>query len=201
MKNHEILLRLRRITRFNFSVLISWNPWPVARTWLVVAICHFSFFIVVIGCGESPKEKPPQSTIPKSAQKEKDYLPKKGRMDYMSSQEWRKAVFTPIQEKLTSKGNPSEGKYYYFINCATCHGVKGNGNGPTASALDPKPRDHTDGNYMNKLTDQQLFDVVEKGGPAMNKSVVMPNWGDKLTKEQIWDLVAYMRTLAKGNDK
>lgn len=124
------------------------------------------------------------------------HLPKEGRTDYMSATEWRKAVFSFTGTKLTPKGNPKDGKYYYFVNCATCHGTKGNGKGATASALDPKPRDHTDGNYMNNLTDQQLFDVVNRGGPAMNKSVVMPNWGDKLTKKQIWDVVAFMRTLA-----
>ena len=124
------------------------------------------------------------------------HLPKEGRKDYMSATEWRKAVFSFSGTKLTPKGNPKEGKYYYIVNCATCHGTKGNGKGATASALDPKPRDHTDGTYMNNLTDQQLFDVVNKGGPAMNKSVVMPNWGDKLTKKQIWDVVSFMRTLA-----
>ena len=131
-----------------------------------------------------------------SQKRKASHLPKEGRSDYMSASEWRKAVFTFSGTNLTPRGNAKEGKYYYFVNCATCHGTKGNGKGATASALDPKPRNHTDGTYMNNLTDQQLFNVVDKGGPAMNKSVVMPNWGDKLTKKQIWDVVAFMRTLA-----
>jgi cytochrome c oxidase cbb3-type subunit 3 len=131
-----------------------------------------------------------------SQKRKAPHLPKAGAVEYMSAKEWRKAVFTFSGTNPIKKGSPKEGKYFYFVNCATCHGVKGNGKGPAAPALDPKPRDHTDGSYMNKLTDQQLFDVVDIGGPAMNKSVVMPNWGDKLTKKQIWDVVAFMRTLA-----
>ena len=95
-------------------------------------------------------------------------------------------------------GDPVSGRMYYVENCATCHGAEGKGDGPTAvsARMDPAPRNHTDGTYMNTRTDEQLRKVVAEGGPAEGKSMWMPDWADKLSDAQIWDLVAYMRCIA-----
>ena len=91
----------------------------------------------------------------------------------------------------------AKGKAKYQEVCAACHGATGKGDGPAAAGLPTKPRNHTDGAYMGKLKDQQIFDTIKKGGQAVGKSPLMPPWGGQLTDAQIQDLVAYIRTLAR----
>lgn len=94
------------------------------------------------------------------------------------------------------QGDAKAGKEKYLTLCAGCHGTSGKGDGPGAERLSPKPRDHTNGEYMNTLTDQYLFDVVKKGGRAAGLSELMPGWGRALSDKEIQDLVAYVRALA-----
>jgi len=77
--------------------------------------------------------------------------------------------------------------------CATCHGPSGKGDGALAANLPVKPRDHTDKEYMSKLSDEDLFKVIKGGGNAVGKSPLMPPSG--LTDDQIKDVIAYIRTL------
>jgi mono/diheme cytochrome c family protein len=105
---------------------------------------------------------------------------------------------------LSGCGNPvaKEGKALYAYYCTHCHGPKGNGEGFNAMNLDPKPRDHTDGNeaYMAGRTNEELFEAVSKGGAAISKSPYMPPFGAVLSEREIWMLVTHLRTLHK-NDK
>ncbi|MFN3477625.1 MAG: c-type cytochrome [Candidatus Methylomirabilales bacterium] len=94
------------------------------------------------------------------------------------------------------QGDAKAGKEKYLTLCASCHGTSGKGDGPAAAALNPKPRDHTNGKYMNTLTDQYLFSVIKEGGKAVGLSELMPPWGRALNDKEIRDLVAYVRTLA-----
>ena len=87
------------------------------------------------------------------------------------------------------------GKALYEQRCAPCHGPDGKANTPTAQALQPPPRDHSDGVYMNALTDSHLFRVIKEGGPAVGKSPIMPPQFD-LKDDQLNDIVAFLRTLA-----
>ena len=89
------------------------------------------------------------------------------------------------------------GQRDYSLYCATCHGAEGNGDGPLAGSLDPVPAKHSDGEYMNSLTDEYLFRVVHEGGAAVGKSPMMAGWGGTLSDEQILSLVAFMRSLAE----
>jgi len=93
-------------------------------------------------------------------------------------------------------GDAAEGAAHYKMYCATCHGETGCGDGPLSAGLDPKPVKHCDGNYMNTLSDEYLFQVVKEGGAAVGKSPLMAAWGGSLSDEQIWDVVAYMRSIA-----
>jgi mono/diheme cytochrome c family protein len=90
-----------------------------------------------------------------------------------------------------------QGKKLYGQFCATCHGQSGKGDGPAAAALNPKPRDHTDKEYMSKLSDDDLFKVIKNGGASVGKSPLMPAWGASLKDEQIQDVIRYVRTLSQ----
>ena len=65
-----------------------------------------------------------------------------------------------------------------------------------AASLNPKPVRHSDGAYMNELSEEHLFKVIAQGGAAVGKSPLMAPWGGTLSDAQIWDLVAFIRTLA-----
>ena len=54
-------------------------------------------------------------------------------------------------------------KASYSMNCATCHGEKGDGNGPAGAALNPKPRDFTKGEFKQGGTPQKVYDTITNG--------------------------------------
>jgi mono/diheme cytochrome c family protein len=95
-----------------------------------------------------------------------------------------------------TKGDPKAGKAKYDANCVGCHGATGKGDGAAAAALNPKPQDHTNGKIMNALTDKYLFDIIKNGGKAVQKAAIMPAANKKLSDQDIWDMVAHIRSLA-----
>jgi len=95
-----------------------------------------------------------------------------------------------------AQGDPKAGRELYNKWCSSCHGVGGKGEGPVSASLPVKPGNHADGTRMNILTDTYLFTIVKQGGPAVQKSQMMPPWGTQLKDQQIWDVIAYMRSLA-----
>ncbi len=90
----------------------------------------------------------------------------------------------------------ARGAEVYALNCASCHGAEGRGDGPAGAALEPPPTNHVDGAYMNGLSNDHLYKAVYDGGVAVGKSVSMAPWGAVLGEEKVWDVVAYMRQLA-----
>ena len=92
-------------------------------------------------------------------------------------------------------GDMQVGKELYQQRCAPCHGPDGKANTPTAQALNPKPRDHTNGAYMNALSNEHLQKVIKQGGPAVGKAPIMPPQAD-LSDQQVQDLIAFVRSLA-----
>ena len=81
------------------------------------------------------------------------------------------------------------GKPLYQANCALCHGDFGASDGPASSSYDPRPTDLTKGKILTD-PDGELFLVIKNGKGKM------PGM-KRLTDEQIWQAVAYVRTLAK----
>jgi mono/diheme cytochrome c family protein len=96
------------------------------------------------------------------------------------------------------KSDPAAGKKTYDILCTTCHGNTGKADGPAATALPVKPASFADAKYMKTLTDEHLFKVTKEGGSSVGKSPLMPPWGSQIDDQGIWNVVAYIRTLAKS---
>ncbi len=84
----------------------------------------------------------------------------------------------------------NDAKKLYISTCAPCHGRKGRGDGVAAAALNPKPADHTS-EAVQKQTDGALFWMMSQGRNAM------PQYKNVLTETQRWELVDYIRTLAR----
>jgi len=95
------------------------------------------------------------------------------------------------------QGDSAKGKKTYDTLCVGCHGETGKGDGPAATALNPKPKDLSNKTLMSALTDAFLYEITAKGGAGVDRSPLMPGWNGTLKEQDIWDVVAYMRSLAK----
>lgn len=78
--------------------------------------------------------------------------------------------------------------------CAPCHGSAGAGDGPVAAALDPRPTDLTDAEFLASRSDAELETAIGKGIRTM------PGFENQITAEQIHALVTYIRGLGKGGN-
>ena len=76
----------------------------------------------------------------------------------------------------------------YKTNCVICHAADGSGNTPSGKALKAKDIGSSE---VQKATDAEIAAIFTNG---KNK---MPAFGKKLKPEEIKQLVAYVRALAK----
>lgn len=85
-------------------------------------------------------------------------------------------------------------KTTYVTYCSPCHGEKGRGDGVAAATLAVRPADHS-GPAVQKQTDGALFYELSEGHNPM------PAYKASLTETQRWQLINYIRTLAKTSKK
>lgn len=97
--------------------------------------------------------------------------------------------------------NIDHGKQLYLRECASCHGVEGDGEGPGAYILSQRPRNFQLGVFKlrstttgDNPTDEDLFKSIT-GGIAGSSGAMMPSFAS-LPEEDRWALVAYIKKLA-----
>jgi mono/diheme cytochrome c family protein len=97
------------------------------------------------------------------------------------------------------QGRLEEGPKLYQLRCAVCHGVKGDGRGPAAPSLNPKPMDFTSGLYKYRSTawgspplDSDLERTIREG----LRGTAMPGWGDVLSPEEVRELIETLKTFS-----
>jgi cytochrome c oxidase cbb3-type subunit 3 len=113
----------------------------------------------------------------------------------------RRAADIPVPE-LDKPAQLERGLSLYRAHCVQCHGVERNGRGINSRDMSVQPRDHSDAKGMGGIPDQELFDAIKKGGLAVNKSVLMPAWGEVMSDAEIHELVAYLRHICNcGSDQ
>jgi mono/diheme cytochrome c family protein len=100
------------------------------------------------------------------------------------------AVKAPNPVKATV-ASVALGKKTYGYDCAMCHGKDGGGKGDLASDMKLKMLDYTDPAALKDITDGELFYIIKNGKGDM------PAEGDRAKPEEIWNLVNYVRSLAK----
>jgi mono/diheme cytochrome c family protein len=86
---------------------------------------------------------------------------------------------------VAADGNPKTGRTIYDKHCTACHGKSGKGIGTLPDLSDPAT--------LAGRSDAQLFDKITNGGRGSG----MPAWGSVLSEQQRWDVLAYMKTLAR----
>ena len=104
------------------------------------------------------------------------------------------ALLVAIPLSATAKESAKDN---YRTYCVQCHGMAGNGKGVNIRDMSVQPRDHTDAKAMSTRSDDTLFKVIKEGGLSIDKSVLMPPWGDTLSDDEIRDMTQYLRTLCK----
>jgi mono/diheme cytochrome c family protein len=96
----------------------------------------------------------------------------------------------------TSPESIAKGKELYVTrekgNCIFCHGEAGSGNEANLARLRRKPADLTNKERMTAMTDGELFWKVSKGITG-----IMPAGEKRMSEEERWHVVNYIRTLAK----
>ena len=88
------------------------------------------------------------------------------------------------------------GKKVYRSLCVNCHGWKGEGDGPGARIRGIRAGDLSNRAYMSLLSDQELYDRIAYG-QEMFPFIQMPGWKERLSPDEIRDVVAYIRLLEK----
>lgn len=81
-------------------------------------------------------------------------------------------------------------KALYMDQCAQCHGDEGKGDGPEAPMYSVKPADFSDSGMMSQMTDGEIFWKIGEGRRPM------PSFKKRLTEEQRWHLVIFVRAFA-----
>jgi mono/diheme cytochrome c family protein len=86
------------------------------------------------------------------------------------------------------KGDTKRGSAFYLANCATCHGTRGDGAGPRAYFINPKPRNFTEVATRARFNRVALFAAVSEGRNGSE----MPAWKQVATPQQIADVSEYV---------
>jgi mono/diheme cytochrome c family protein len=96
----------------------------------------------------------------------------------------------------TSEESTAKGKELFLArekgNCVFCHGETGSGNEANLPRLRRKPADISNKERMSSMTDGEVFWKISKGITG-----IMPAGEKRMTEEERWNVVNYIRTLAK----
>jgi len=107
--------------------------------------------------------------------------------------DWRvpaeaKKIVNPVPANSESV---AAGLAIYSKRCEVCHGENGDGKGSRAGNLSVAPASFTNASEMSRVTDGELFWKITHGHRPM------PAFKDKLSDEQRWRTVVYIRTFAQ----
>jgi mono/diheme cytochrome c family protein len=122
-----------------------------------------------------------------SPQEPKKPTEEKSAAESKSASETAKQV-NPVKPTPSSIAS---GKKSYTYDCAMCHGKEGAGDGDLAGDMHLKLRDYRDPATLKDLTDGEIYSIITNGKGKMTGEE------GRMKSEQIWDMVNYIRSLAK----
>lgn len=95
-------------------------------------------------------------------------------------------MYLPLPDGL--KGDAKLGEKFFMANCATCHGKKGDAQGPRAYFINPRVRSFLDDYSRSTLDRPTIFNSVSKGRPGTE----MPSWNKVLTDQEIANVTEFV---------
>lgn len=95
-----------------------------------------------------------------------------------------------------TRGNAKKGEDLYLEKCVLCHGSQGEGWDWSKKVAKPPIPVPDLAKVAPQQSDDYLFNVVKGGGEAIGKTRFMPPFEFQLSDQDVWDIVAYMRTLS-----
>ena len=101
----------------------------------------------------------------------------------------------PVKQPNPVKSTPdsiNRAKKWWTLDCAMCHGKDGDGKGETAADMKLRIADFTNPATLKDRTDGEIFYIFKNGHQDM------PPEGPRVKTEENWDLVNYVRSLAKA---
>ncbi|MDO8991397.1 MAG: c-type cytochrome [Sideroxyarcus sp.] len=85
-------------------------------------------------------------------------------------------------------GDAVKGGRFYMGNCATCHGARGDGQGPRAYFINPKPRNFLHPDALRQFNRPALFHAIASGKLGSE----MPAWKQVLSEQEIADVAEFV---------
>jgi len=97
------------------------------------------------------------------------------------------------------KGDALAGGRFYMANCATCHGAKGDGKGPRAYFINPKPRNFLDPVFASAFNRPALYAATSMGRLGSE----MPAWSKVLNDQELANVseFVFQRFVLPGQKK
>lgn len=86
------------------------------------------------------------------------------------------------------RGDAAKGAKFYGENCALCHGALGDGHGPRANLVTPKPRNFLDAGARATLNRPALFNAISEGRVGTE----MPAWRRVLDEQELANVTEYV---------
>jgi len=111
----------------------------------------------------------------------------------------RTPTYSAIPVQAVNQANPvkpspeslAHAKKWWTLDCAMCHNNNGDGKGETAKDMKLTIVDFTNAATLKDRTDGEIFYIIKYGHEDM------PPEGQRIKVEENWDLVNYVRSLAK----
>jgi len=101
------------------------------------------------------------------------------------------------------KPDLAQGKKVYEQYCHFCHGYTGYGDGPVGIALTPHPANFVEDAKRMSKTDEELYKSITEGihRDIGGETMSMPRWHEVLNDHERWNVLWYIRHLAKEGQK
>jgi mono/diheme cytochrome c family protein len=94
--------------------------------------------------------------------------------------------------RLEAKDARERGRRVFVMNCAICHGERGDGMGLRREGLVGRPRDFTTSAWRATASPQRVVFAIREGVAQTS----MPSW-PTLTDDEVWDVTAYVLSLGE----